>query len=77
MTCLTQEQIDLLNVHVSNCNNALKTITAKVMTKKREDIFTDVSVETQQVIALMIQIIDSQTATFYAIRNTNSAAVAA
>lgn len=77
MTCLTQEQIDLLNVHVSNCNNALKAITAKVMTKKREDIFTDVSAETKQVIGLMIQISDSQTAAFYAIRNTDSAAIAA
>lgn len=77
MTYITPEQIDLLNVHVSSCNNALKTITAKVTSKKREDIFTDVSVETQQVIALMIQISDSQTAAFYAIRNTNSAAIAA
>jgi hypothetical protein len=74
---LTDEQISLLNVHVAYCDSAIKTITAKVRSQKREDLFCDVSTETKKVISLMVQISDCQTAAFYSIRNNDSAAVAA
>jgi hypothetical protein len=73
---LSTEHIKMLTTHVADCDSAIRTLTAKVRTKKREDLFSNTSLETAQVISLMIQISDSQTAIFYAIRNS-SAAIAA
>jgi hypothetical protein len=74
---ISTQHIDLLNTHVSECDAEIKTIAAKVKLQKRQDLFCNTAADTKKIISLMIEMSDSQTAIFYAIRNTTLLSAAA
>jgi hypothetical protein len=74
---ISPHYIEMLNTHVSECDEEIKTIAAKVKLQKRQDLFRNTTADTKKIISLMIEMSDSQTAIFYAIRNTAMMSVAA